>query len=55
MATAGRVLQLIAMTLVIYALFVGVFERSMQGELTYLFVAIGLFTLGWLMGRKRTP
>jgi hypothetical protein len=53
MATAGRILQIFAMVLVIYALFVGVALRSMQGELAYLFVAVGLFFVGWLMGKPK--
>ncbi len=52
MATAGRLLQVLAMALVLYALFVGVALRSMQGELTALFVAIPIFVAGWLMSRK---
>ena len=53
MATIGRILQLLGMVLVIYALFVGAILRSMQGELTYLFAGIAVFVLGWLVGSAR--
>lgn len=52
--TIGRILQVFAMVLVLYALFVGVALRSMQGELTYLFVAIVLFVVGWLLGKPKS-
>lgn len=52
--TIGRILQVLAMVLVLYALFVGVALRSMQGELTYLFVAIVLFVVGWLLGKPKS-
>ena len=49
----GRLLQAIAMGMVLFALGIGIFERSMSGELTFLFIAIAIFYIGWLLTRRK--
>lgn len=48
----GRLLQLIAMILLPYGLFIGLFRDNVRLEVNLLFLGGAFFLVGWMMARK---
>ena len=51
-ATAGRLLQLIALILLPIGLSYGVFQDNVRMEVQLLFVGGFIYLLGWMLARK---
>ncbi len=52
MALFGRLLQVIAMILLPYGLFIGLFRDNVRLEVNLLFLGGAFFVIGWMLARK---